>query len=754
MKNLLLFIFFLIVHQISFAQTFSNGTNMPITDNNAANNSTIAVSGLNTNMSCATPLVLQTVCIKISHTYDSDLDIYLISPAGTSVMLSTDNGAGGDHYGNATADDNGPYTCFDMSAATNITAGAAPFAGSYIPEASFAAFNTGQNPNGNWTLRIFDDTGADVGTLLYWQLTFGTTSPVCPTAPNCATYTAPLDGAEFCGTSTTLTWAPGSGSAPTSYILYYGTDNPPTNIVNGVNIGNVTTYPVAGLTVGTSYFWQIIPTNAAGNAVNCSQAAFTPIPCINMTNGSSTTCSSNFYDSGGPSGSAADNEFFTYTFCPAIAGQCIQSTFYTFNTESGYDLLYVYNGNSVAAPQLPGSPFSGNLGAFVVGGTSTNATGCLTFRYDSDGSTFSSGWDASITCAPCGTTTLTAQDCGGAIPICNDQSFSANSLGDGIVNDLNATNRGCLSVEHQTSWYYFQVATGGTIQLDITPANGVDDYDFAIYNQGMATALTCPPATSPYRCSYSSLGGVTGLDLTAGDNTEGVGGDKWVEEMVVVAGEVYVMVIDNYSISSQPFTLDWTFTNGATLDCTPLPTELVTFIGKQNEKLIELEWITATEVNNDYFIIEKSSDGINFVPFKTEDGAGLSTQLLNYKIIDENPFNGNNYYKLSQVDYNGHKTHLSLLNIEFKTGDFVINNLHPNPTNGEMYFDFYSTSNGSMKLEIIDITGRVVNSKILNASEGKNSFTVPSNEISNGVYYLKMDFENGKHQEVFKIIKE
>lgn len=104
------------------------------------------------------------VCLDITHTFDGDLDIYLISPSGTQIELSTDNGGSGDNY---------TSTCFEMTAATPITAGVAPFTGSFIPEQSLDLFN-GQNGNGAWVLRVADDAAGDVGTLNSWSITIGT----------------------------------------------------------------------------------------------------------------------------------------------------------------------------------------------------------------------------------------------------------------------------------------------------------------------------------------------------------------------------------------------------------------------------------------------------------------------------------------------------------------------------------------------------------------------------------------------------
>lgn len=596
-------------------------------------------------------------------------------------------------------------------------------------------------------VRVYDYYGGTPAT---------TTFTICITAPGppqCANYTGPADGAEFCGTSTTLTWtAPSTGSAPTGYLLYYGTNNPPTNIVNGTNLGNVLSYAAGGLVTGTTYYWQIVPTNGMGNATNCALQSFNVIPCVSMSNGSSTTCNAAFYDSGGPSGSASDNSNLVYTFCPSIAGQCVQSNFYNFGTETNFDFLYVYDGNSTAAPQLPGSPFTGNLAPFSIIGSTSNATGCLTFQFISDGSTPSSGWDASITCAPCGSVSFSAQDCQGSIFICNDQSFGGNSLGQGVVNDLNGTNMGCLTAEHQTSWYYFSPATSGTIQLAITPANGIDDYDFAIW--GPLGGLTCPPATAPFRCSYSALDGITGLNLTATDVSEGVGGDKWVDELTVVAGQVYVMCIDNYSTSSQPFTLDWTLTNGATLNCTPLSAELVTLTGEQKNKTIELNWITASETDNNYFTIEKSIDGINFSVMSVIDGAGTSNIEHAYFLVDEKPVMGINYYRLKQTDFNGLTKISGIVGVDFKNLEMTIENIHPNPTNENISWDFYSPINGIIHVQILDYTGRVVLDEKQSINEGKNTLSTKMNTLSVGIYSLRVSHEQAGFNFNTKIIKQ
>jgi len=107
------------------------------------------------------------VAIDITHTFDGDLDIFLESPSGTVVELSTDNGAGGDNYSNTVFDDEG--------GTQSVALGVAPFIGRYRPETPLRILR-GEESAGNWKLRISDDANVDTGTLQGWSLTVNSES--------------------------------------------------------------------------------------------------------------------------------------------------------------------------------------------------------------------------------------------------------------------------------------------------------------------------------------------------------------------------------------------------------------------------------------------------------------------------------------------------------------------------------------------------------------------------------------------------
>ncbi len=149
------------------APTFSNTQDFPIPDNAGPVNSTVSVFGVQP--PAMGPGVIRSVCLNVDHNWIDDVDIYLVSPTGVVLELTTDNGGDGNNYTN---------TCFTPTATTLISfpgpfapASAAPFTGNWLPEGPWSDL-WGQPSNGNWRLRVTDDQNGFVGTLRDWTLTF------------------------------------------------------------------------------------------------------------------------------------------------------------------------------------------------------------------------------------------------------------------------------------------------------------------------------------------------------------------------------------------------------------------------------------------------------------------------------------------------------------------------------------------------------------------------------------------------------
>ncbi|PJB14215.1 MAG: spore coat protein CotH [Flavobacteriales bacterium CG_4_9_14_3_um_filter_32_8] len=151
------------------AQTYS-GSVGAINDF-AINDFPLVVSSLTPSTIDTIGFGLETICINLTHTYDSDLEISIIAPDGTSKILATGLGGGGDDYTN---------TCFNNSGLTNITAGTPPFTGTFISQGFMGMVNNGQNGNGIWILRVNDMASVDAGNLLSWSITFGNSPATYP----------------------------------------------------------------------------------------------------------------------------------------------------------------------------------------------------------------------------------------------------------------------------------------------------------------------------------------------------------------------------------------------------------------------------------------------------------------------------------------------------------------------------------------------------------------------------------------------
>jgi hypothetical protein len=144
------------------------------------------------------------------------------------------------------------------------------------------------------------------------------------------------------------------------------------------------------------------------------------------------------------------------------------------------------------------------------------------------------------------------------------------------------------------------------------------------------------------------------------------------------------MVADGYSIrygltSFSEFGLGRASNNG-----NPLPIELVSFTAKVNaNNEVVLNWITAIEINNDFFTIERSTDGVTFEEVSRVNGAGSTNVSHNYSTLDENPENDLSYYRLKQTDFDGAFEYSNIASVVVggATQPTVQISVYPNPAN-------------------------------------------------------------------------
>jgi hypothetical protein len=172
----------------------------------------------------------------------------------------------------------------------------------------------------------------------------------------------------------------------------------------------------------------------------------------------------------------------------------------------------------------------------------------------------------------------------------------------------------------------------------------------------------------------------------------------------------------------------------------PLPITLLSFDAMLRNRMVELSWITASEKNNDYFIIERSHNGSDWEFLDQVDGAGNSTELLSYQTYDFNPYRGITYYRLKQVDFDGNYSYSEIRSVA-NTDDLMI---LPNPSTG-IFGIGGMPKHQENTIAVLDITGKVLEQ---HATE-EESFQLDLTQRSAGVYMVII---NGT--ESIKVIKE
>lgn len=182
-------------------------------------------------------------------------------------------------------------------------------------------------------------------------------------------------------------------------------------------------------------------------------------------------------------------------------------------------------------------------------------------------------------------------------------------------------------------------------------------------------------------------------------------------------------------------TLATTLVNGAAAMNSALPADLappiqlISFTATQDHEHVRLDWATASEWNNIKFILERSTDGVNFQSFSIVPGAGNSNELLTYKWLDRTPPHGLVHYRLQQIDDDGHSSYSPVASIDMGTpppGPVV----SPNPIAADQF-----TLNGDVignQLEIRTLNGSLIRSLIATSN------TVKYGDLEPGTYLLRI----------------
>lgn len=396
------------------------------------------------------------------------------------------------------------------------------------------------------------------------------------------------------------------------------------------------------------------------------------------------------------------------------------------------------------------------------GGNDVNAGG-------GGGGNYSSGGDGGVGWVPAGTGC--SPGVGGlagislAANISGSRLFMGGGGGGGHENDGVGTaggNGGGLVLIRATT-----LSTGGVCSRSIT-ANGATAANAVNDGSGGAGAggtillqVTTYSITSTCPLTVSANGGNGGSSVTTGSHGGGGGGGQGA---VIFSGAQPTTNVTTQTIpgtggsSCIGCTASQNAANGTgpnnsgilTGNPNPLPVELLTFTGRANGSQVDLKWQTATEINNHYFMVERSDYAGNRNEIGRVEGAGTSSMLHSYALTDPAPNAGVNYYRLRQVDYDGSVNYSSWVAVEFQPADHYVS-VFPNPTTGTFQVSLQGFGHQWTTVQVTDVTGRTVSRSEFFVQEDYTITTLDLSGETSGVYFLTIT--SGTKTDTYRVIR-
>lgn len=185
----------------------------------------------------------------------------------------------------------------------------------------------------------------------------------------------------------------------------------------------------------------------------------------------------------------------------------------------------------------------------------------------------------------------------------------------------------------------------------------------------------------------------------------------------------------------------------------PLPVKLNSFNGFLKNNDVELNWTTTFELNNDYFIVEKSVDNVHFEAIGKIKGKGNSNIVSNYNLTDFDAIknsanNGILFYRLNQFDFDGQNAKSDVIIVKIsKDGNSQLE-VFPNPFENNITLMINSNLNSNATINIIDIQGKIVHRVALQLLPGFNNYVINDlAELPNGTYIIQVN-TNGNTQTI------
>ncbi len=203
------------------------------------------------------------------------------------------------------------------------------------------------------------------------------------------------------------------------------------------------------------------------------------------------------------------------------------------------------------------------------------------------------------------------------------------------------------------------------------------------------------------------------------------------------------------------------FTVGSGTGTGTLPVELLSFSGTKSTHAVILNWITASETNNDYFIVERAAGSKPFEAIGNKvKGMGNSNTLTAYNQTDDNAYSYaklNNssvlFYRLAQYDFNGTKTYSNVINVNIENNISSLNaSVEPNPFTKDLTIKIHSATAATTSIKLMDMAGRILLSKSFETINGNNEYSINElDKLASGVYFVIIS--QGNESLSYKVVR-
>lgn len=498
----------------------------------------------------------------------------------------------------------------------------------------------------------------------------------------------------------------------------------------------------ANLTSGSTYYFVVARDTTGGEALDLtydieitSPASGSPgYDCTTPVNIAavpytasdlSTCCFGDDYSSADACGSAFMNgDDYVFTYTPTTTG-CIDVAI----TGTGSTTVGVFITD--ACPNAGGAVCvaSGSGTAPTVSGTLTSGT-TYYITISTNGTPQCTSFNISVSNTASGDNTNNF--CGAATPIYGPAPVtqfgeSLNGATTDIPGDFAPPLFPC-GVVLLNRWYSF-IADAATVDFVLyttgvaMPTGIVFEHDGCCDNFTVRSNFDCPIGGPAVR-NFSATG--------------------------LTVGESYLIHVDGNNNSE----FDLEITNN--IAGNPLPVQLLSFDGQNKGAYNHLQWATATELNSDYFVVERTTGDGEWLDIGTVQAKGHSASTTDYELIDENPPLGMAYYRLRQVDADGSQNHSKVVALKnFRDeGQLMVARMYPNPTRDLVYMDITSlASTAELQMELRDGSGRLVMATTRTVERGDNEIALNLSTVARGMYtcIIRTDQEI---VEVTRIVRE